>query len=89
MVAAEAAVGAMVAVEKAEAVAEEEVKVAGAMAEVDRAGAAKVAVGKEEAVAGKTATTETLVQAEPTALLAQTPLVPAQPDASSFKICKR
>ncbi|RCW78583.1 hypothetical protein C7476_12312 [Phyllobacterium bourgognense] len=61
-------------------------KAAGAMVEAERVAGGKVEVGKEEAVAGRMAITGTLVQAEPTALLAQTPLVLAQPDASSFKV---
>ncbi|CAN7413518.1 hypothetical protein LJR231_002637 [Phyllobacterium sp. LjRoot231] len=73
----------MVGVVEVVAMAEAE-KVAGAMAEVERAAAEKVEVEKEEAVAGKTATTATLGQVDPTAFLARRPLVPAQPDASSL-----
>ena len=61
-------------------------KVAGAMAEVERAAGVEkvVEAGKEEAVAGKTVTTATLGRADPTAFLARRPLVQARPDASSL-----
>ena len=59
-------------------------KAAGAMVEVERVAGGKVEVGKEEAVAGKMATTATPGLADPTVFLARKPLVPAQPDASSL-----